>query len=189
MPPCPQPSLAKLSWRHRVFCLLGHCQGFLCPVRVRKYRANPHPQDLREDRGPLQARAHRPHRQVLTPAVVEGVRGVRRLKNGRFRAACGRDAPGVARRRPFSCCCRRGIPHDLRKSRFRAACGRGVSRGCLETTGFVLLQARHPPGPRNRLFSRSCGWGQPSGTYENGRSRVVTRERGLGSCEKGQKSA
>ena len=130
MPPCPQPSPAKLSWRHRVFCLLGHCQGFLCPVRVRKHRADPHPQDLREDRSPLQARAHRPHRQALRPAVVEGC-GVpekrplsRRLRarrlpgspeDGRFRAVAGGDSPRDPRKRPFLCCRRRDVSQLLRK--------------------------------------------------------------------------
>ena len=154
MPPCPQPSPAKLSWRHRVFCLLGHCQGFLCPVRVRKHRANPHPQDLREDRSPLQAGAHRPHRQALRPAVVEGC-GVpekwplsRRLRarrlpgspeDGRFCVACGRDTPG-------------GSPED---DRLRAAVGK-TPPGAAKPADFVLLRVGAALGDlRKRPFS-SC---------------------------------
>ena len=99
-------------------------------MRVRKHRADPHPQDLREDRSPLQARAHRPHRQALRPAVVEGC-GVpekrplsRRLRarrlpgspeDGRFRAVAGGDSPRDPRKRPFLCCRRRDVPQLLRK--------------------------------------------------------------------------
>ena len=99
-------------------------------MRVRKHRANPHPQDLREDRSPLQAGAHRPHRQVLTPGRADG-RGVpekrplsRRLRarrlpgppeDGRFRAVAGGDSPRNPRKRPFSRCYVRARPGLLRK--------------------------------------------------------------------------
>ena len=164
VPPCPQPSPAKLSWRHRVFCLLGHCQGFLCPVRVRKHRADPHPQDLREDRSPLQAGAHRPYRQALTTGTSDG-RGV--PENGRFRAACGEAPPGSPEEDRFRATaderppmiCEKAVSASLTARRFL---------GFAEGDRFRF--AAGPGGPRNRPFSRCCRPNAPAALTKKAKS-------------------
>ena len=60
-----------------------------------------------------------------------------------------------------------------KNGRFRAACGRGASRGCLETTVCVLLQARRPLGPAVKTtFVCRCGRDVPRGLQKS-RFRVA----------------
>ena len=165
-------------------------------MRVRKHRADPHPQDLRKDRSPLQVGAHRPHRQVLRSAVGEG-RGTpekrplprclraRCLPGGlpeddRLRAAAGERPPMIREKqfpRRLRTRCFSGLPED---DWFRFAAGE-TSPGAAKPA--VPAQLGGSPGdPRKRPFSRCCGQDAPQLSRKRPKVCVIIRQGAADPC-------